>query len=727
MPTVVTKIVRYTGGDYTSLAAALAAVPSNLVTADQQWDILIAESAAGNYEWNAGNYGTSISGKTTDATRFIRIKPYPGLGFSDRSATGPANYDPIKGIALYGAHGVLGNQCAYTVIEGLQLKQTQTTFLYSGSGVITSDSLGQNSTLKNCIITSNYDGVSAAYSLISWFTNVVINCLFVSKGCYGIANASAIINSTIINTGAYSARTAIINEYSNPIVKNCAIFGFDTLFTGGSGVTFSTSSNNNATNLSSGPTNWGSNSLTGLTTSAQFVDTTTGTGNFRLRKSSPLIRGGTRDATYTSDLDIVGRARSLTLPSIGSWEEPSASGTVFPANIRFPIRDANGAATSTVVDMGDMFLRKEQYLTAGLWTWGIGDYGATGQNSISDTYSPVQVGTLTTWRQVSCGYRSGAAIKTDGTLWTWGWNGFGQLGQGDTADRSSPVQVGTLTSWKSLVCGYGTVVALKTDGTMWAWGRDGYGELGQGNIVDYSSPVQVGTLTDWKQISAGSFHVLATKNDGTLWAWGENAYFGVGGWLGLNTSEDAYSSPVQVGSLTTWKQVAASARSSAAIKTDGTLWTWGTNSSGELGVGNTINYSSPVQVGALTTWRSVIGGRHHMAAITNDGKLWMWGQNSDGALGSWNTTDQSSPVQVGSLSNWKQISCGYGWTTAIKTDGTLWSWGRNNYGQLANGNSGSGSNTSSPVQVGTLTSWKSTVYGSCGYYHTAAIQSPDLP
>jgi alpha-tubulin suppressor-like RCC1 family protein len=416
---------------------------------------------------------------------------------------------------------------------------------------------------------------------------------------------------------------------------------------------------------------------------------------------------------------------------------------VFPANIRFPIRDANGNPTSTVVDMGDMFLRKEQYLTAGLWMWGSNqdEYnnipaGQLGTNDNLNRSSPTQIGTLATWRQVSCGYRHSAAIKTDGTLWAWGENvRWGEVGiSNNTARYSSPVQVGSMTDWKTVACSYGAVFALKTNGTLWAWGRDGYGELGQNNTVNYSSPVQVGTMTDWKQLSVGSFHVLAIKTDGTMWAWGEDTYNtgfpgGPSGRLGLNYpwfAKSAYSSPVQVGSLTDWKQTAGSARSSAAIKNDGTLWTWGSNGDGQLGLNApiTVDYSSPVQVGSLTNWRSVSGGRHHFAAITKEGRLYMWGRNTDGDLGLGNTASYSSPVIVGSSTNWKQVSCGYGWTAALKTDGTLWVWGRNQEAQLGLGNI---VNYSSPVQVGTLTSWKSTVNGGCGYYHTGAIQSPDLP
>ena len=144
---------------------------------------------------------------------------------------------------------------------------------------------------------------------------------------------------------------------------------------------------------------------------------------------------------------------------------------------------------------------------------------------------------------------------------------------------------------------------------------------------------------------------------------------------------------------------------SLAIKTDGTLWTWGRNSSGELGLGNGTYYSSPMQVGALTNWVSVVGSQYWSMAIKSDGTLWGWGQNGNGQLGLGNNTSYSSPKQVGVLTNWANVSLGQIHTLALKTDGTLWSWGYNYQGSLGLGFTGGA--ISSPVQVGGLTNWSS--------------------
>jgi alpha-tubulin suppressor-like RCC1 family protein len=236
---------------------------------------------------------------------------------------------------------------------------------------------------------------------------------------------------------------------------------------------------------------------------------------------------------------------------------------------------------------------------------------------------------------------------------------------------------------------------------IYAWGYNYNGQLGDGSTVSKSSPVQVGSLTTWSVIEGAQpygVHAFAIKKDGTMWSWGLNNY----GQLGQGDTTQR-NSPVQVGALTTWSTVAGSSYAGASIKTDGTLWTWGENANGTLGLSNTTSgIYSPVQVGALTNWSKIVMGGYHCASVKTDGTMWSWGLNNYGQLGQGNLTNYSSPVQVGALTNWLQASAGYRHTLAIKTDGTLWGWGYNNYGQLGQGNQ---TNYSSPVQVGALTTW----------------------
>ena len=147
------------------------------------------------------------------------------------------------------------------------------------------------------------------------------------------------------------------------------------------------------------------------------------------------------------------------------------------------------------------------------------------------------------------------------------------------------------------------------------------------------------------------------------------------------------------------------------------LWSWGYNNYGQLGLGNTTNYSSPNQVGSLTTWLSVSCSRYHTVSTKTDGTLWSWGRNQYGQLGLGNTTNYSSPNQVGLLTNWLSVSCGYQHTVSIKTNGTLWAWGQNGNGQLGLGNTTS---YSSPKQVGLLTNWGKLFKG-CSTNSTLAL------
>jgi alpha-tubulin suppressor-like RCC1 family protein len=332
--------------------------------------------------------------------------------------------------------------------------------------------------------------------------------------------------------------------------------------------------------------------------------------------------------------------------------------------------------------------------------------GAVGDGTQINRSSPVQVGSDTNWSKISARQGNFAtSIKSDGTLWSWGINSAGQLGQNDRVARSSPTQIGALTTWLEVSTGYSFVLATKNDGTLWSWGTNGSGQLGQNiSFTTYrSSPVQVGALTTWSKVGAGYFHSFAIKTDGTLWAWGNNN----NGALGLNDIVDK-SSPVQVGSLTTWLSVSSGYVFSGAIKTDGTLWAWGYNLFGQLGQNNKIYRSSPVQVGSLTNWSKLSLAYYNTAAIKTDGTLWLWGQSNYGQLGFNNDVATSSPVQLGS-STWSVVNSSGSFTSAIKTDGTLWTWGQGTFGQLA---INTNTSRSSPVQVGSKTTWTQVSNGS---------------
>ena len=302
-----------------------------------------------------------------------------------------------------------------------------------------------------------------------------------------------------------------------------------------------------------------------------------------------------------------------------------------------------------------------------------------------------------TWAYVSVGTTHYAAIGTDGSLWTWGDNMVGQLGVGTSGHQTSantPVRVGTATNWASVSVGATHTVAVRTDGSLWAWGTNWRGELGIGTSGDgTNTPVRVGTDTNWASVSAGWHYTMAIRTDGSLWAWGQNNH----GQLGIGTSgwNDVRTIPTRVGTATNWTLVSTGWTHTAAVRTDGTLWTWGQNHRGQLGIGTSDSGEGrtvPTRVGTGTNWASVSAGPSHespfangveyntgthTAAVTTTGELWAWGANTWGqqgdGTGGWDHI-RTSPVRIGTDTNWASVSAGWNRTVAIKTDGTLWLW-----------------------------------------------------
>jgi alpha-tubulin suppressor-like RCC1 family protein len=354
-------------------------------------------------------------------------------------------------------------------------------------------------------------------------------------------------------------------------------------------------------------------------------------------------------------------------------------------------------------------------LEPNLYGWGSNSSGGLGDNTTVSRSSPVSVvGGFTDWCQASAGGSHSLAVRANGSLWSWGSNANGRLGDNTVVSKSSPVSVvGGFTDWCQVSAGSVHSLGLRTNGTLWSWGCNTDGQLGDNTIVSKSSPVSVvGGFTDWCQASAGNSHSLAVRCNGTLWAWGDHADGQLGDSERIVISR---SSPVLVaGGFTDWCQASAGGSHSLGLRINGTLWAWGLNASGQLGINAGLNRSSPVSVvGGFTDWCQASAGFRHSLAVRQNGTLWAWGCNADGQLGDDTTVSKSSPVSVvGGFTDWCQTSAGSSLSLAVRTNGTLWAWGRGLSGEL-------GDNTtvakSSPVSVvGGFTDWCQASAGSRG-------------
>jgi len=365
-------------------------------------------------------------------------------------------------------------------------------------------------------------------------------------------------------------------------------------------------------------------------------------------------------------------------------------------------------------DVRDKALKGDwNYQTPGgpftLWAWGNNSNPATrsgmlGLNDIVQRSSPTQVGTDQNWNNMGASNFTTIATKTDGTLWVWGSNGtygqdYGKLGLNapNPTSISSPTQIGTDTNWGRAYSWDQLSAAVKTNGELYVWGYGEEGAIGENSRTNRSSPVQV-PGTNWSTADghlqgAANNAAYAIRTDGTLWSWGINRQ---NGQLGLNSLQDK-SSPTQIGTATNWSWVRATGQAVWAVNTDGQLWAWGYNENGRLGQNGSIaidaKISSPTQIPG-TTW-SQVGGRTNVLALKTDGTLWGWGTNN-GGLGLNDLAERSSPTQIGTDTDWAKVNLDG--TGAIKNNGTIWVWGGNTYGKLGL-NQPDGTKYSSPVQL----------------------------
>jgi len=349
-----------------------------------------------------------------------------------------------------------------------------------------------------------------------------------------------------------------------------------------------------------------------------------------------------------------------------------------------------------------------------LWSWGNNDFGQLGLDDTDPRLVPTLIPDAGVsgdeWISVSAGANHVLALRDNGQLYAWGTNANGRLGIGIVGGvQLSPIAVASPVSgetWAEISAGDAHSLAILSDGTLWAWGNNLNGRLGFGTAGgNFAAPTEVTAPvsgSEWTAISVGTSHTLALRDNGQLYAWGTNA----NGRLGIGVAGNNFPSPTAVTSPVsgeTWTEISAGDAHSLAILSDGTLWAWGINSNGRLGVGGVVQRLAPAIV--LTTgvsgseWIAVSAGATHTIALRDSGELYVWGNNAVGQLGLGDVIQRLTPavVPATNVSGDEWIVLSYGDTAShvivMRDDGTLWSWGDNTYGQLGKGIAGAGQGT----------------------------------
>ena len=336
-----------------------------------------------------------------------------------------------------------------------------------------------------------------------------------------------------------------------------------------------------------------------------------------------------------------------------------------------------------------------------LWAWGNNTYGQLGNGTTTSSLLPVQIGTARNWVQVVAGAGFSLGLRADGTLYAWGANDYGQLGNATNAGTNSPTPTPTRVGtdlYTQVAAGASHSLALRADGTLWAWGYNVYGQLGNATRTGTNSPTptptQVGTER-YTHLAAGFQHSLGLRADGTLWAWGYN----ISGQLGNGGTNVVNAVPTQVGTAL-YTQAAAGGYHSLGLRPDGTLYGWGANYNGQLGDGPTGDNTSPnltPRQAGTGTYTYVAAGQYHSLGLRPDGSLYTWGSNTYGQLGN-GTADtdvrfiNATPTQEATAST-KWASLGTGSTSlssVVRTASglTFASTGLNSSGQLGDGTTG---------------------------------------
>jgi alpha-tubulin suppressor-like RCC1 family protein len=417
--------------------------------------------------------------------------------------------------------------------------------------------------------------------------------------------------------------------------------------------------------------------------------------NTIVNKCTPVLIGG---STKTF-CDVKGsNSAALALDNNGSvWAWGISAFGEFGQGVVFPYTPTSIKGSSkTFCEIATENLFTLAITSGGrIWSWGSNTSGQLGNNTTTMVRTPVSVaGAVKTFSRITAGSDHSYAIDKSGRIWSWGLNNFGQLGTNSVTSTNTPQSIlGAVKTFCKIAAGANHSLGIDKNGRAWSWGLNTNGQLGLNALTSRRTPASVlGAVKTFCEISGGSLHSLAIDKNGRVWSWGQNNT----GQLGDNTINTRTTPVSLLGGVKTFCRVTAGSQFSGGLDKNGRAWFWGLNGSGQLGDNSITSRRTPVSVaGAAKTFCQISAGESHVAAIDKNGRVWTWGLNSSGQLGDNSYTSQRTPISVlGTAKTFCKVGGGSGHTVAIDKDGLVWAWGSYYTGQLGNN-----FNTQTPILI----------------------------
>jgi len=287
--------------------------------------------------------------------------------------------------------------------------------------------------------------------------------------------------------------------------------------------------------------------------------------------------------------------------------------------------------------------------------------------------------------QLDAGFNNFSLAIKDGRLFGWGRNNLGQASIAGGESNVPANSVSVYNDWKKITAGSSHGAGIRSDGSIWTWGTNSNDTLGDStrpNIDPIPKPVSL-SAGNWVKVSAGNYFTAGLLASGEIKSWGSNAF----GKLGIASFVASANFPRQEGLLATnWTDISAGYEHVLAINSNLQLYSWGDNSSGQLGDGTWVNKNSPTLIGAGFT--SIAAGDKHSLAIrrvVGNMELWAWGDNSNGQLGNGTIVSDPTPKKIGNFNDWVRVFAGGNSSFGLRSDGKMYAWGDNLKGQLGLG------------------------------------------